>query len=1172
MAACALLAATARAAEPEPREDPLALASGGLAATNTAERRCAAAGYFLKHPGAAGDAVLADLAGMLGDERRVILSESGFAGGLPGSPAGEAARALEAIGAKAVGPLLSSLAATNAGVRCRATRALGRIADARALPAIAGLVADADRSVSLAASDALVGYGAPAVALMRGHLDGPSPANADRAIWVLGELRDADSVPLFMKFISSDDDRARLAAGAALSKLGVSGARLLLDQWPDADEAGREKILVALEKIGTPDARDHLVATALADRSARLRRAALRGMPGWNDAISPVAMMCALRDENADNRDQVRAGFKLMGAGEAVRLAPYLESAHPVVWQSAAIAISSMSPEAAAPLFAMLRDVNRPRETRRRVAWVLLNMTGVKARYEDSQRLWIAAEDWQLLSVFTEGIPEPLAEAARSSHADYRAGALAAMSSLKLRGTEGYLFAALDDPDPDVVMAARRGLAGFGYAWSAQLEDLVQHGGVRASRAAAATLADIGYRPHSQAMLVEYHASRGAVDRLLELGGLVPTHLERRLERCTEPAEVARLALHLSVVLPMIQPDDRFAVDNVMVRAALVGTNRPARLEAMKEIRTRANLMLALALDKDTNVAAAARQELAALPGNARELLTASLRSGEPALTGLALSVLPLVEAKQLAGFDPWLRLPDRGTTLRVAGILAAAGHRPAAPGDRLALAVLTRDWADAVAQGGAAAPALRAFLATADAADLPGLCDALAGADAPELVDLLADVHLARQGAVAEELWPALERAGPRLRARLVAQLRAGGLVEASHAARLLGRLKLAPGPEDPDRLLYCAASGRTRDLDDLRDRARDALVREARREEADRRLRGAVWLTLLQREPEREAIFTTASLVRDYTERLERGDAQAKAEAAVLLSQLGTNAAPAVPALIRALSDTTRMSYRGASGEAFASLNSPAEAAALALGEIGAAAADELLKLWDDAATPEAVKLAAARAIALVRDPRCAAAHLALVERETRRDVRLAAMKALTLSDPGGSVRPLLQAAAQSDDPLVVGAALKALRATGPETTPKLVVALHDENSAVQELALSLLAARREPKAFDAAVRLARGGFPGVRSEAAKYFGGLGEPRGVQTLIELLADSSMIVQWNACESLSIIGRPAVEKLVEAMPAANAEQRVRMAMVLRSITGENLGTNAADWRAWLKK
>ncbi len=1161
----------ARAADIPAPVDPLAAALGGLAATNAASARCMAAAYFRAAPRAAASNVIVSLVEMLADVRRVELSGKGFVEGLPSSPASEAGRTLEAAGGRAVESLLSALASTNADVRKRVVDSLGRIGDARATAPLVAQLGDADRAVALAASDAVLRFGTNAVAPLRDYLAAAAPANADCAVWALGQLHDAESLPLLMNYVSNEDERTRLAAGAALSNLGEAGAKRLLEQWHNAGESERRRIIPALDKIRTPPVEDQLILVALGDRSAPLRAEALRGVPVWDDDLAPLVLMCAQRDGESGIRDDVQKAFKLLGPKAAECLVGYLGDDNPVVWQPASVALAGMGAAAAPPLFTLLRDPKVPREVKRRIAWVLLRMSEVKISCEDSERLWIAAEDWQLLSIFTEGIPPPLVEAANSDFAAYRIGALTTMAAQKLRGAESYLFKALDDPDPDVVRTAVRGLADYGYTYAPQLENTVQHAGTRASRAAAEALAQIGYRPRTQAMSVEFFSSRDQVDRLVEIGGLVPTHLERRLEHTTDPAETARLALDLSRLLPLIQPDERFAVDNVMVRAAFVGTNRAARLEAIREMAGRPNLLLVLALDNEPQVSGAARQLLASLAGNTAGILAECFRSGDARLTDTAFLVLQEIPDKQIGAFDWLLRQQDAELSRRAAKLFAERHHAPADEADQIAMAVENRDWRAALGHGERAIPAVRKFIVTAPRDALPALFDALAGSDSQPLVNLLADIPLVLDRRNAELAWPAIQRAGARLRAQLLLKLHEGRSTVAAGAASLLERLDLAPKPGESEYLFFLAASGRVGELDEHRDEAAKLFLRELHRPDPDRRLRGAIWLTLLQREPDRPTPFSMANLVSDYIDRLDHGDPVAKAQAAALLSQLGTNAAPAVPALIRTLADNTRIIPHGAK-ESYFLMHSPAAAAAMALGSIGTAAVGPLLDVWSTAETEDDVRTAAAAGLARLRDARCGAAQLKILETDKRVNVRNDAMASLVATDPVGAVRPLLRISSRYSDPAMSGAVQRSLRAAGSNINAQLILALYDEDSSVQEIALTLLTERSEPAAFEAASHLAHSGFEDVRNQAARYFGSLAEMRCIGPLVELLNDRSIFVEWNAAEAIRRIGRPAVPKLIEALPAAPADVQTRIALLLRSITGENFGADAAAWQAWLKK
>lgn len=1141
-----------------------------LASTNRPERRCDAAGYYRLHPSEATDAVLRALADMLADARRATMAADGFTGGLPSSPSGEARKALERIGVPAVEPLLSAMSSSDAGQRERAALALGRIRDFRALPRLVQALADPSRQVSLAASDSLVALGTGVLVAVRAHLERSDPSTADRALWVLGELRDAESVPLLLRYVAVDNERARVAAGAALSRLGPQAVQRLLEAWSEANESERIRILHALDRMNVPEARDQVIQTALADRSPALRAAALTCVPAWKDPVGPLLMMCAQRDGSPDIRDQARAAYKLYGAPAAQALAGYLDNDSPVVWQAASIALASMSPDAAPVLFATLRDAKRSRVLKRRTAWVLVHMDNVQAPYEDNLRLWITIEDWHLMNIFSQGIPTPILEALASDHPGHRMGALTTLGLLKPAGAETHLFKALDDEDPDVVATAQHGLAGYGFIHAAQLENAVQRGSLRASRAAARTLAEIEYRPRSQAMGVEYHASRNAVESLMEMGGLVPTHLERRLEKSTLPVETVRLAFDLARVLPVIVPDERFASENVVVRSAFVGSNRAVRLAAMKELEKRPGLLLALALDNEPEISRAAQDALVAMPGNTGELLMACLRSGETRLIELGLHVLGRVDPSHLPAYDSLMGTSDGKLRKLMAAFFAARNHRPADAVQRIAMHVENRDWKKALEEGNTAIPALRQFVLTGERDELAPLLSALAASGNTVFINLLVDVFLVRDERTAELAWPYIAQTADTLQPHLRAMLEEGGLLPAVEAALLMKRLGTQPKPDDPAYHLYLGASGSRREMEDRRDEVAKTFLGELRRPEADRRLRGAIWLMHLQREPEREQLFSMESLVQGYIERLDSGDAQEMIKAAVMLSQLGTNAAPALPALIRALSNNQKMGLRVVSTDAYFSFSSPAEAAAGTLGVIGDAAVLPLLALWRDTNTPSDVRFNVGRAIAVLPDTRLAEAQTILIDRDPRIDVKVEAIRSYARANPAKAALPLLRAASRVQDQLLVSAVMRALGDLGPPAAPQLALALYDPDSTVQEYALSVLADLRDPKSFDAIMRVARGPFAAVRSQAARALGRLGDLRAVDTLLDLLSDRTTLVRWSAAEALAQMGRGAVPGILRKMPTATGETQVHMAALLRNITGGNHGTDAAAWKAWL--
>ena len=571
-------------------------------------------------------------------------------------------------------------------------------------------------------------------------------------------------------------------------------------------------------------------------------------------------------------------------------------------------------------------------------------------------------------------------------------------------------------------------------------------------------------------------------------------------------------------------------------------------------------------------VAASARRALAKLPGTSSELIGACLRSGEALLADLGFGLLEIVAEPQLAKFD-WLLAEDNADLRhRAAKLFAVRQHKPADEADQITMAVENSAWADLVAKGGHAVPALRNLIAKSKPATLPPLLDTLATSDDPAVLKVLADAYVIRDEATAEIAWPAIQRAALRLRGLLSKLLAEGDLVDAYEAATLMDRLGFAPKPGDADYIFFLAALVREKELDVQRENASRLLSQEVASTDPARRLRGAIWAMLLQLQPRGGAPFSVASLVDGYIEKLQGGDAPAKTQAAVMLSQLGTNAIPALPALLKALGDNTALGYRGRSSDAYFSIRTPADAAALAIAQINGPAVDELLARWKDENLPVEVRGNVARAISLVRDARCADAQLSIMKKDPRLLVKTAAMHGYALARPKEATAQMLKIASGSEDQVLVASALNEIRALGADAIPPLLLALHGEDSTAVEMALSVLTEFGEKNALDPAIRLAHGPYAMVRCQATKLLGRLADVRGTDTLIELLDDHSMMVQWSAVDALRATGRAAVPNLVAALPKTKGETNQRIIVLLRNITGENFGSDAVLWSDWLKK
>lgn len=1133
----------------------------------TAEQAIARARALLKAPDAAG---AAELATLLSDERLTIPADNSQLSGVPTSPATEARKALETLGSRALPALGNALTNGPERARARAAEAMGRIRDPAAIDSLVGALAATSRIVSLAVTEALVRIGTNALPAVREQVERAAPQEAVGGLWVLGQLRDAESSALFLRFLAADDERARMASASAFSRLGTSVVSRLLAGWEEADEAGRLHLVRALAHCRTPESCDQLVVTALGDPTPGLRLAALQSVAAMRDDRLPVMLVSALRDPDPDVRDAAATACRLIGSNEAAAIAGFLDHDSPVVWQGVSLALARAAPDAALPLLALLRNQSRPRDLQRRVAWVLMHMDDLTLSYEDSMRLWITAEDWRVINVFSEGIPGPLAEAATNRHPGARMGALSTMALNRLRGAEEYLIAALDDPDPGVVRTAQRGIAEYGYGLVLRLEQIVQRGSVRASRAAAGALEEIKYRPHTQAMAVEFNASRGAVGELMALGGMVPTHLLRRLERSQDVVESSRLAYDLSATLTAIVPDDRFGSDNVVVRNAFTGTNRTARLAAVNELTGRPGLLLALALDPDDAVAGAARGHLAQLPGNAAELLKACCLSGEHRLIDEAMGILRRLPPALLADFEWMLRIDDAALLDRVSRLFRERGHVPAATPDRVAMARALEDWPGLASLGDDAVPALRDAVARTPNAHLRPLVESLAVSTNLAMVNLLIDLYMLRSEQTATLTWPYVQQNRERLRPMLEAMLATGDILPATEAALLLKRLGFDGGDEE---LLFSAAAGDADALGANRTAATRFLLGEVRRPEPARRLRGIVWLTLLQRsQPVGEGALAEAALVRAYRNQLVTGTAPSKAEAALMLGAMGTNALAALDELLVLLGDETPLKAVGRGDDVYFNVRTPAAAAAYALARIGPEVTPVLLARWQDAARPEGERMQVAAALAGLADRRALQALDTIARTDPRLAVRVAAMQSMGQAAPEQSLRTLLDIAQGDRDQVARAIAIQALRSFDPTVRAQLLRWVHAEHQAETELILTVIRDLRTADAEATALQLLGYPSPGVRSQAARMLDRSKSDSAHRALVHLLSDVSLVVQWSAAEALEGVGIDAAPALVGELERTAAETGVakRIATILRRITGENFGSDAIRWRAWL--
>lgn len=129
---------------------------------------------------------------------------------------------------------LQQLRSTDVTLRSDAAHALGKLADERAVPALAEALRDQDEYVRKSAVMALRRIGGPkAMEAMRAALTDRSEQVCLQAVKGLGELRDAGAVEALIKVLARRERSLVSAATEALSRIGPEAVAPLMEAFKD---------------------------------------------------------------------------------------------------------------------------------------------------------------------------------------------------------------------------------------------------------------------------------------------------------------------------------------------------------------------------------------------------------------------------------------------------------------------------------------------------------------------------------------------------------------------------------------------------------------------------------------------------------------------------------------------------------------------------------------------------------------------------------------------------------------------------------------------------------------------------------------------------------------------------------------------------------------------------
>lgn len=355
--------------------------------------------------------------------------------------------------------------------------ALGKLADARAIPALLTVLPDGWRGYL--AARALLAIGQPAVAPLLAALEEPAQrARRAPAAELLGRLRATVAVPALARATADPEAAVRLAALEALTALAAPAPEAFRAALGDADWRCRSAALKGLLAVGAPVAapvltplladpdltvRGHAaravaalaptgappaVRPLLADPEPFVRVSALRALAALGDRESGPTVLALLDDPDDRVRDAALTALGPLGEQRAAeRLLALLRGTDEGLRTRASAALGELGARALPALVAALRQ---PRDGQ----WTFLNAVA------DALGQVGSAEAAAAVVPLLTGQPWMTEVAAGRALAKMGAPGTEALLSAATRGVWRAVWPLQDNPDPrvaDALIAATRG-------------------------------------------------------------------------------------------------------------------------------------------------------------------------------------------------------------------------------------------------------------------------------------------------------------------------------------------------------------------------------------------------------------------------------------------------------------------------------------------------------------------------------------------------------------------------------------------------------------------------------------------------------------------------------------------------------------------------------------------
>jgi len=237
------------------------------------------------------------------------------------------------------------LAHTDPAVRARAARAVGRLQDSTAVPALLPLLADRDPRVAHEAAFALGQIGHPSAAAPLAAVTTSADAGLRAlAIEALGKVGAKAQTPVVVRALDDPLPAVRGAAAVALWRLADSTAVDALVAHDDDPDAGvRWRVLWALEKVPAADRVVLRAALHVGDPDATVRARAVRTIGRQKSARGTAYLFAALADADVGVVVEAIRALQQIADTATVAAGPALEHglahAHPYVRVTAATAL-----------------------------------------------------------------------------------------------------------------------------------------------------------------------------------------------------------------------------------------------------------------------------------------------------------------------------------------------------------------------------------------------------------------------------------------------------------------------------------------------------------------------------------------------------------------------------------------------------------------------------------------------------------------------------------------------------------------------------------------------------------------------------------------------------------------------------------------------------------------